>query len=55
MKSEAQNALVEIYRTIERLGHNPTNGSVFTLVRSLGYKFKDIDAKVLLANERRSA
>ena len=52
---EAQNAMVEIFRTMERVGGKPpTNAVVFAAVRGVGFHFKDVEAKVLLAKFRPS-
>lgn len=50
---EAQNALVEIFRVLEKLGGRPpANAVVFAAARGIDVAFKDGDAKTLLAKFR---
>lgn len=57
MKSDVQEALVTMYRTMEKLrdGRAPSNGLVFSTVRALGFKFDDGEAKTMLAKFRDAA
>jgi hypothetical protein len=52
LRPESQEAIVTIFRAIESLGKKPSNPTVFETVRRLGFRFKDSDAKALLAKFR---
>lgn len=53
MRPEVQSALVDTFRLLERHGRKlPTNATVFAIVRGLGHKFDDNEAKPLLAKFR---
>lgn len=49
MTPETREALVQVFRTIERLGKKPTNPVVFRTVRAIGFSFRDAEAKALFA------
>lgn len=52
---EAQNALVEIFRVLERVGGKaPSNGVVFAAARGCDIAFPDGEAKTLLAHFRKA-